>query len=382
MFYKLRYFRKTKDVKLTEREKGWMRSELQAFMKAHPVRVIAESRQIDQEGHSHFLSSFKSMMLKPLPITLSALLVLGGGTAFAAEQSLPNEALYPVKVQVNERVRATFTPTTEAKAKWEARVAVRRLEEAEELAIKNKLNAETQTTVETNFDAQAKLVQEKIARLKAEGNTQAAIDLSNEFQASLRAHETILVELDAQNIDETVIDPMIDKVKLNVTAMQEEGGRLQQEQAELTVDTQAELKLMAQKKKHSASEAIATAKHSLNASTNLNTDIKAKATLLIQMANTDLTAGNDAYNKANSKLALTMYGRAEVQAGEAIILLKASHSLRLEALPEIPPPTDVIEKPTEPMESEIQETTDLKLDMKKEVPPTMIDNKTEVKIGL
>src|SRR3989338_7473764 len=45
-------------------------------------------------------------------------LVIGGGTAAAAGGALAGDILYPVKVHVNEEMRATLATTPKAKADW------------------------------------------------------------------------------------------------------------------------------------------------------------------------------------------------------------------------------------------------------------------------
>ncbi len=323
MFEKLRYFRQTKNITLKPDEKLLIHEHLKSFMQTHPVRTIAGSRQLRQEAPIHFLSSLKSMLLKPLPITLSALLLLGGGTAFAAEQALPDEALYPIKLQVNERVRATFTPTSEGKAKWEVRVAERRLEEIEKLAAEKKLTAETQAQVETTFDLQTKLIQEKIARLKAEGNINAAAELSESFQMSLQTHETILTKLDAENIDTNAMDPLLEKIKLNATVMTLGAD---ESSATATMDTQAELKAQAYKKQQAASDAIANVKQNLNESIQLDVEIKAKITTLLQLSLDAFSKGTDQFNQLEFKLAVSQYGQAETSAQEALRLIASSQT--------------------------------------------------------
>lgn len=368
MFEKRRYFQDTQNIRLTADEKLATQKKLQAFMQANPVRAEADMRQVQEEARPNFLSSLKSMMLKPLPITLSALLILGGGTAFAAEQSLPTEALYPIKIQVNERVRATLTPTSEGKAKWEARLAERRLEEAEKLALEKKFTAEIQTQVELTFDEQAKLVQEKIARLKAEGNIEGAIELSNSFQASLKAHEAILTQLDAQHEDKEAFDPLLEKVKLNSSVVSSGKEALD---VTATVDAQAELKLMAQKKQQTTGDSIASAKQTFSTSANLNSELKNKVSTLLQLANEELGKGNDQFNQTNFKLALSHFEQADTHAQSALIVMKTAQTLKLDAV--LPLPTTK-EDPKNTIDVQTKTEADVKNDVQQD--PTTIEPKT------
>lgn len=337
MFYKRRYFKDSQQVKLTNSEKALGRSKLQAFMQTHPVRVGTEARQIGQEIPSNFLTYFKSMMLKPLPITLSALLLLGGGTAFGAEQALPNQVLYPVKIQVNERVRAALTPTVKARAKWETRVAERRLEEAEKLASQNELNAEVKTQVESNFDEQAKLVQEKIMALKASGDIEAAVQLSNQFQASLEAHEAILTKLDSEQSDKQAVDLLLEKVKLNAAFSVEKIDTTTAADPTMAggVETQADLKLAAFKQQGLAAEAIATAKQEITVSVKIQTEIKAKAVVLLESSMNEFSQGSQEFNQGQFKLALEHFTQARIQAEDAITLVKTSGTLQIKT-PNLP----------------------------------------------
>ncbi|MBP9762989.1 hypothetical protein KBD34_05245 [Patescibacteria group bacterium] len=277
------------------------------------------------------------MMLKPLPITLSALLLLGGGTAFGAEQALPNQALYPVKIQVNERVRAALTPTVKARAKWETRVAERRLEEAEKLASQNELNAEVKTRVESNFDEQAKLVQEKIMALKASGDIEAAVQLSNQFQASLEAHEAILTKLDSEQSDKQAVDLLLEKVKLNAAFSVEKIDTTTAADPTMAggVETQADLKLAAFKQQELAAEAIATAKQEIAVSVKIQTEIKAKAVVLLESSMNEFSQGSQEFNQGQFKLALEHFTQARIQAEDAITLVKTSGTLQIKT-PSLP----------------------------------------------
>ena len=62
-------------------------------------------------------------------ILILALMFGGGGISYAAEGAVPGDALYPIKVSVNEEVRDLVAFSPEAKADWETRRLERRLAE-------------------------------------------------------------------------------------------------------------------------------------------------------------------------------------------------------------------------------------------------------------
>ena len=65
------------------------------------------------------------------------LLVAGGGTVFAAGNSMPDEPLYPMKL-ATEQVQLTLTPSEIGKAELYAKLADRRVAEIEHMVGKNK----------------------------------------------------------------------------------------------------------------------------------------------------------------------------------------------------------------------------------------------------
>ena len=131
-------------------------------------------------------------------ITLLIAAVVGGGTSMVAENALPGDLLYPVKISINEEVRAALAFSGGAKADWEARRAERRLEEAAKLAEKGELKAEVLAKIESNFSAHADRVKTRIQEMEARGQTKAAVDLATKFEQSLQSHQDILVKLSAK----------------------------------------------------------------------------------------------------------------------------------------------------------------------------------------
>jgi hypothetical protein len=129
-----------------------------------------------------------------MSIFLALLLAIGGGASLVAQNSLPGDALYPVKLNINEEVRSWVALDSESRANWEIVLANRRLEEAEELAVEGELNAEVRAQIEENFQAHADRVQERIELLEGKDNGSAA-EIASNLLASLKAHERILLSI-------------------------------------------------------------------------------------------------------------------------------------------------------------------------------------------
>jgi hypothetical protein len=168
--------------RMTEAEKRAMRGSLEAHMSAHPLGGMRSPYSWVSFVH------MRSMVLVPILI-----LMLGSGTAFAAQGALPGDALYSIKIHVNEAVADALAVSDEAKASYNTKVAAERLKEAQALAAENKLSAETTDTLAQNYEAHATLavayadkvesgdavkgaeLHASLASLKAEGEVLATV---------------------------------------------------------------------------------------------------------------------------------------------------------------------------------------------------------------
>jgi hypothetical protein len=175
--------KKAKGISLSSREKLRVRQDLHTFMREHPL----EMRQ-------SWFTNFMSHTRVGVSATFAVMLI-GVGASYAAEGTLPGDALYPIKVSINETVRGFIQISDESQAEWETRLATRRLEEAESLAREGRLDAVIETQIANRFNKHATLVETRIETLEANGSISAAIDLSSRFETSLKVHERILGEL-------------------------------------------------------------------------------------------------------------------------------------------------------------------------------------------
>lgn len=135
------------------------------------------------------------MFLPPPIMPIIAIIVvivaaLSGGVA--AESALPGDALYSVKVGVNENIRSAFTPTVHGKATWNVHRAERRLEEVETLVDIDSLSQDEAEESTANFRAHIATVKRDIESLRASGDIEASVELSTELEAMLQAHASVL----------------------------------------------------------------------------------------------------------------------------------------------------------------------------------------------
>jgi len=179
------------------------------------------------------LASVVMSYLNSMPITaiVGIILALSAGVSFASEGSLPGDVLYSIKTGINEEVRGAFTFGTASDARWDARVAERRLEEAAKLSAEGTVKAETRAKLEADFKGASNRAQRRIEKLHTEGKVQAAAEITGELAAMLHAHETALIKIEGKGTSE----------RERVNTLRREVQEELQETAEVKVflDTQA-----------------------------------------------------------------------------------------------------------------------------------------------
>lgn len=182
-----------KKVRLNESDHSLARQDLLAFIEMNP-HVAADGRwRVYATNILHFVRS-------PVPVLISVSLIIAAsaGVSYAAEGSLPGNILYPIKVHVNEEVHAKFMTSPEARARWEAQRAERRIEEAERLAANGALSPATKLSIEQNFNDHVQRVNLLLQDVEDKDNVETAADISSDFETALQIHEKILDSLAGQ----------------------------------------------------------------------------------------------------------------------------------------------------------------------------------------
>ena len=98
---------------------------------------------------------FMSYHLRMTMAGLALFVIAGTGTVSAAQGALPGDLLYPIKVSVNEKVEVALAPTPAARAQVQAKLAERRVDEAQALASRGRLDKKTAETLTVDFDEHA-----------------------------------------------------------------------------------------------------------------------------------------------------------------------------------------------------------------------------------
>lgn len=172
-------------LKLTPEEKAAMRASIFGGPSAVPTA----------QPSSYFAFSFQFLHARVLVPAMALVLVFGGASTTAAAQgALPGDLLYPVKISINEAVEVALATTPVARAEVSAKLAERRVEEAEALAATGKLNTEVGTKLAANFEEHAEDAEEHVEAVETEDPATAAT-LRAKLGSSLLAHGEILATL-------------------------------------------------------------------------------------------------------------------------------------------------------------------------------------------
>jgi len=259
------------------------------------LRADTLPRRIEQR------SIFYAIKRMPAFAVIALIALLGGGTSFAAQGSLPGDVLYPVKIGVNEKVAGSFMLNETARANWEAYLAEVRLTEAQKLALENRLSAELAARLEDNFEKFAERVENRIEKLESK-DIRVAADLASRFEAALKAHQAIIMSLKST----TTVD--VDDEAAKVKKIRE---RIEDE-IESRGESGPEVKAAAEGKIGAASSSIASAQAYIELKSNR------LSTSTLAAANTKLTESKNLLAAAQTKLNAGAYAEAFITAQKAL----------------------------------------------------------------
>ncbi|MBI4086752.1 hypothetical protein HY416_02085 [Candidatus Kaiserbacteria bacterium] len=178
------------DISLPTAERERMRQALASYADFHPVRAKAPPGRVFAGFHLSFARRYV--------FALALFAVIGsltGGISYAAESAVPGMILYPVKTRVNERVIGLLSFSDEAAIEWQTELILRRIDEAERLAVSNTLDATTEASLRTQIAANIEKVVLDTQTLDRNGRRDTAASVRTDIEASLRAHADILTAL-------------------------------------------------------------------------------------------------------------------------------------------------------------------------------------------
>lgn len=170
---------------LTPEEKKAMRFALQRHVRGQSVSL--------QSLLAYFFSAAEFHM-RAAAVVFLGILVISGTILYRAENALPGDVLYTIKIEVNERARGLTALSYESQAEWSVERTTRRLQELEQLATSGTLDEEARNEITSRFEQQAAEASKAIVKLKTERMDRAA-GTSSQLETSLRVHERSLMQV-------------------------------------------------------------------------------------------------------------------------------------------------------------------------------------------
>ncbi len=170
------FHKQASKVHLSAAEKHDLQTRITTFMEYHPLatRTSTASRaQSAIERSPFFILTIPTRYFQSFGMAAAVLVLVV--MPFVAEQTVPGDVLYPVKVRINEEVMGSFNRTAYDKVEWETKRLERRLSEARLLAEAGKLTPEVEADVVAAVKQHTIDAANTIAELRTEDSQQATL---------------------------------------------------------------------------------------------------------------------------------------------------------------------------------------------------------------
>lgn len=313
-------FESPADISLTPEERAHTRGILTGFMVSHPVRGT-ELERLNLQRPSYSSIYFKFM---PIFAVIMIAALLGGGVSSAAEATLPGDVLYPIKVHVNETVRSLVAVSPQAAADWHVQLASRRLDEAEHLAVENRLDAQTQAGLAVAVSENAKEANKGARELEQKKNNAGAAEVDSNLEATLNAHARVLRNLANAT---TSLGGLIDRVDAEARTATE--ARIKSED-KVGAEVGANMQNVAEVKMKVAADILEQTQAALTEQRSaLSADASASATAELQAAAATYAAGQAQMTAKSYRDAFGSFQKTIRQVRAVTLELKAEGGLNL-----------------------------------------------------
>lgn len=173
-----------------------MTSEEKNVMRAHVARHISNygTEPAHKTTRSPFVRHFFFRSMQFAALSLVIVLGGGGGLAFAAQDTLPGEALYNFKVNISEEVIAITKNSPQEKGLYAIERAAKRLDETTTLALRGELTHTTEKVVNeqiTEHTTEAK----KIATKAALKTPEVELEINSKIESAINPRVALLQEI-------------------------------------------------------------------------------------------------------------------------------------------------------------------------------------------
>ncbi len=352
----------TEHIAFDTKEKEKLHDYLVAYMEYKPIRNDIVSADNSQKSKSFSIFSYfhphhfsGAFMIAVLVATSTF------GVSYAANDALPGDLLYGVKVNINEEVKTAFMSSGRSRIEWERKRAEMRLSEATKLASEGRLDAEKKEEVSKLFAEHTHAVVEQVLATEKTDPVLAA-EMSSEFEDSLDTHEVVLARLAVEDND-TPDDDTRDLVEQVHTIAKKVGEIRENAEVQIYIDDPKEdtkdnkggsviskeenNKKTVKEKKDSANmreravygaqnRAVEMQSKAVEIINNLDpeSEIAIQAKAQLEIGNKLILAGDNAIKANNLSVAYVKYRKASTLFQKVVKLLEVSNLLSIEIYPE------------------------------------------------
>lgn len=267
-------------------------------------------------------SPYLRLLHSPVSYSLVIFLMLGG-TVYAAEGSLPQDFLYPLKTEVLEPIAVQLAPLAGVD-RGNAHVAIveRRLGEAETLLAQGDLDAESASILAQKIGESSAEVHEYASGTAKQGRIADALDTSSHLETLLEGHEEALAATaNDQDSEASSSDELIDAVSDQGDQAEDESESIELQLAEGTSTVEAQTYLLSIS--DSATTTTAKLQDSLEAFSSKDADTASQASEFLQMAKDFYISGTSHLTKEEDDDALSDLREAQSNAEKGLIILES-----------------------------------------------------------
>jgi hypothetical protein len=321
-------FGELKSEGLSAEERDAMRTRISLFMKANPARAPFYIHALDSvlgifSSPAQF-SFARGHRFQMTAAVLALVLVIGVGTSYAAQTTVPGDLLYPIKIHVTEPIQGALATSASAQADWNAQVAARRLGEAETLAAQGKLSTTVESDLATALDQATDNFDTDVSQLaQTPQNAPTVADAQSAMEATLAVHAQILNQLNtAVPQSRAALAPLLARVQSQEVAV---GNARAATDQVVAASTGAAVQADAETTQGDAEGALSAARV-LVAQTSSATSAPAVSDAF--MAEQAIGAGDEKLAQGDYGAALATFQSAVLDANEAQMHISAEDQLK------------------------------------------------------
>jgi len=171
------FHKKALGVKLKASERDALRERVVSYIEYHPLPA-AGKRTLSKAERALLSEPYRTVSFSWRQLVSYggvAALLCAVTISYSAEQAVPGDALYPVKVKFNEEVRSSLTWSPYQKVTWETERLNRRIAEARVLASEGKLTSEVEAEVVAAVRTHSAEARREIAELQVTDKDEAGL---------------------------------------------------------------------------------------------------------------------------------------------------------------------------------------------------------------